>query len=46
MNTTIRKNPYSKNGITCTLYDSRVSGSGTNDCFTNRIKVFETTFHI
>ena len=37
MDTAIRKNPNSKRGITCTLYNPRVSD--TDNSFTNRLEV-------
>ena len=41
MDTAIRKNPNSKKGTTCTLYNPRVSGSDTDNSFTNRLEVLK-----
>ena len=44
MGTAIRKNPNSKKGITCTLYNPRVSGTDTDNNFTNRLEVLKQHF--
>ena len=44
MDTAIRKNPNSKKGITCTLYNTRVSGTDTDNSFTNRLEVLKQHF--
>ena len=44
MGTAIRKNPNSKKGITFTLYIPRVSGTDTDNSFTNRLKVLKQHF--
>ena len=44
MDTTIRKKPNSKKGITCTLYNPRVSGTDTDNSFTNRLEVLKQHF--
>ena len=44
MDTAIRKNPNSKKGITCTLYNPRVSGTDTDNSFTNRLEVLKQHF--
>ena len=44
MDTTIRKNPNSKKGITCTLYNPRVSETDTDNSFTNRLEVLKQHF--
>ena len=44
MDTAIRKNPNSKNGVTCTLYNPPVSGTDTDNSFTNRLEVLEQHF--
>ena len=42
--TAIRKNPNSKKGITCTLYNPRVSGTDTDNSFKNRLEVLKQYF--
>ena len=44
MDTAIRKNPNSKRGITCTLYNPRVSETDTDNSFTNRLEVLKQHF--
>ena len=44
MDIAIRKNPNSKKGITCTLYNPRVSGTDTDNSFTNRLEVLKQHF--
>ena len=44
MDTAIRKNPNSKKGITCTLYNPRVSGTDTNNSITNSLEVLKQHF--
>ena len=44
MDTAIRKNPNSKKGITCTLYNPRVSGTDTDNSFTNGLEVLKQHF--
>ena len=44
MDTAIRKNPNSKKGVTCTLYNPLVSGSDTDNSFTNRLEVLKQHF--
>ena len=44
MDTAIRKNPNSKKGITCTLYNPRVSGTDTDNSLTNRLEVLKQHF--
>ena len=41
MDTSIRKNPNSKKGITCTMYNPRVSGTDTDNSFSNRLEVLK-----
>ena len=41
MDTAIRKNPNSKKGIARTLYNPRVSGTDTDNSFTNRLEVLK-----
>ena len=38
---TIRKNPNTKKGITCTLYNPQVSGTDTDNSFTNLLEVLK-----
>ena len=44
MDTVIRKNPNSKKGITCTLYNSRVSETDIDHSFTIHVKVLKQHF--
>ena len=44
MDTAIRKNPNSNKGITCTLYNPRVSGTDTDNSFTNCLEVWKQYF--
>ena len=44
MDITIRKNLNSMKGITCTLYNSRMSGNDTDNSFTTRLDVLKQYF--
>ena len=44
MDTAIRKNPNSKKGIAYTLYNPPVSGTDTDNSFTNRLEVLKQHF--
>ena len=44
IDTALRKNPNLKKGITCTLYNPRVSGTDTDSSFTNCLKVLKQHF--
>ena len=42
--TAVRKNSNSKKFITCTLYNPRVSGTDTDNSFTNRLEILKQHF--
>ena len=44
METIVRKNHNSKKSITCTLYNPQVSGTDTDNNFTNRLEVLKQHF--
>ena len=44
MDTAIRKNPNSKKGIICTLYNPQVSGIDPDNSFRNRLEVLKQPF--
>ena len=44
IDTAIRKNPNSRKGITCTLYNPRVSGTDNDNSFTNRLEALKQYF--
>ena len=44
MDIAIRKIPNSRKGITCTLYNTRLSGIDTDNSFTNRLEVLKQHF--
>ena len=44
MDTATRKNSNSRKGVTCTLYNPRVSGTDNDNSFTNRLKALKKHF--